>query len=707
MECPRGINLAIVVLLTATIVSAGESQAQVVLGEHRRHSEVVFLSFSADGTSLISLTSSEVKIWDTVANNLIQEFPAPPALPNSVVVSPDGKWLAVNRLLFDMESKRVSGPLGNAFVYAAVFIDSKVLRVLTVDIAVTTWDVEKRELLSTVTLAGDADRFSPLEVVVISPDGKLAASGGSEIKIWNTETGAIFHTIQVQNGIKFLAFSSDGVLAYMTASSEKINLFDLEKKEIVATLETEGDVASLTFSPDGRMVATGTRGGSISLWDVETQELVFTDKSHNDDVTALAFSSDGAKLASGGGAFDTKVVLWDIAEVIAKIEEQKKNVAVLLGHATNRDISSVAFSPVENLLASGARDGTVRLWNTAFPSAESIVLTRSGFEVTSVAFSVDGKLLASASEDNTFSVWDVASKERIANVFGAGRGELNSVAFSPDGKLLATGRDNNRIEIWSADIKTYSQIEGVTIPSLAILGEYERNLDVDVVAFADDKILAALYDDGNVKVWDVESKAVVETIDLTETISAITVTPDGKNLVMGDFSGGVTFWDIESRQVSVSWELAEMSISSVAVSRDGSTLATGGVGYRKTKIKLWDIATRDSIALPGGLPEGEVYAVAFSPNGQRLAMGLEDGVLVLANISEDAPPLTGGTPPPPPPSPDFDGNGVVDFSDFLQFVAVFGSRQGDPNYDARYDLDGDGAIEFDDFLIFVNAFHTG
>ena len=174
------------------------------------------------------------------------------------------------------------------------------------------------------------------------------------------------------------------------------------------------------------MVATGTRGGSISLWDVETQELVFTDKSHEDDVTALAFSSDGAKLASGGGAFDKKVVLWDIAGVIQKIEEQKKNVAVLLGHATNRDISSVAFSPVENLLASCSRDGTIRLWNTAFPSAESIVLTRSGFEVTSVAFSVDGKLLASASEDNTFSVWDVASKERIANVFGDGRGEINS-----------------------------------------------------------------------------------------------------------------------------------------------------------------------------------------------------------------------------------------------------------------------------------------
>ena len=722
MECPRGINLAIVVLLTATIVSAGESQAQVILGEHSREVSSVF--FSSDGTSLISLSSNDLKIWDTVSNNLIQEAAAPPVIQNSVVISPDGKMLAVNRFLWDIENRKIIEGLGEGFVHAAVFSDSKTLKFLTSNMTVTAWDVEKRELISTVPLAGSADR---LEVVAISPDGKLVASGGrgtregSEVKIWNTETGELFHTLQVPdqgtissfNSVGLLSFSSNGVLAYVTVSSGNINLWDVEKKEGIATLEAEDDVTSLTFSSDGQMVATGSRDGSVSLWDVETKELVFTDKSHQDDVTVLMFSSDKSKLASGGGPFDKKVVLWDIAGVIQKIEEQKANVAILLGHATNRDISSVAFSPVENILASGSRDGSIRFWNTEYPSAEPIVLTNTNFEITSVAFSVDGKLLASGSEDNTFSVWDVASKESIATVFGDGRGEINSVSFSPDGKLLATGRDNNRIEIWSADIRTYNQIEGVTTPSLAILGEYERSLDVDVVAFADGKILGALYDDGNVKVWDIESKAVVETIDLPENIYAITFTPDGKTLVMGG-SGGVAFWDRESRQVS-SWEMAEMSIRSVAVSRDGSTLATGGVGFQTTKIKVWDMATRDSLSLPGGLPEDDVYSVAFSPNGQRLAMGLEDGVVVLCNISEDAPPLTGGTPPPPPPppppsqpaTPDFDDNGIVDFADFLLFVVTFGSRQGDPNYDARYDLDGDGAIEFDDFLIFVNAFHKG
>ena len=56
------------------------------------------------------------------------------------------------------------------------------------------------------------------------------------------------------------------------------------------------------------------------------------------------------------------------------------------------------------------------------------------------------------------------------------------------------------------------------------------------------------------------------------------------------------------------------------------------------------------------------------------------------------------------PSPDFDGDGTVGISDFLLFVDVFGSRQGDAGYEARFDLDGDGTIGIGDFLIFVNNF---
>ena len=56
------------------------------------------------------------------------------------------------------------------------------------------------------------------------------------------------------------------------------------------------------------------------------------------------------------------------------------------------------------------------------------------------------------------------------------------------------------------------------------------------------------------------------------------------------------------------------------------------------------------------------------------------------------------------PSADLDSDGDVDFSDFLLFVAAFGTSEGGPGYNAAADLDGDGTVAFSDFLIFANAF---
>ena len=53
---------------------------------------------------------------------------------------------------------------------------------------------------------------------------------------------------------------------------------------------------------------------------------------------------------------------------------------------------------------------------------------------------------------------------------------------------------------------------------------------------------------------------------------------------------------------------------------------------------------------------------------------------------------------------DFDGDGTVGFSDFLQFARQFGRQQGDEGFDSKYDLDGDGEVGFQDFLRFAKEF---
>jgi Ca2+-binding EF-hand superfamily protein len=77
--------------------------------------------------------------------------------------------------------------------------------------------------------------------------------------------------------------------------------------------------------------------------------------------------------------------------------------------------------------------------------------------------------------------------------------------------------------------------------------------------------------------------------------------------------------------------------------------------------------------------------------------GGNDGTIRLWDISQYVTPTSA-------PTPDFDGDGIVGVSDFLQFVDQFGFSQGDEGYDERFDLDGDGVIGIGDFLIFVDDF---
>jgi len=56
------------------------------------------------------------------------------------------------------------------------------------------------------------------------------------------------------------------------------------------------------------------------------------------------------------------------------------------------------------------------------------------------------------------------------------------------------------------------------------------------------------------------------------------------------------------------------------------------------------------------------------------------------------------------PSPDFDGNGVVNFDDFFLFATAFGMKQSDTGFDNKFDLNSDGVIDFSDFFAFAEAF---
>jgi WD40 repeat protein len=288
--------------------------------------------------------------------------------------------------------------------------------------------------------------------VAFSPDGQTLATAGQDgtVVVWVRRGGAWEKKATLRGhraAVRAVAFARGGRLLATASDDRAVKLWQRAGagwKER-ATLTGHGKrVVALAFSPDGKLLASASETwpertpGEVKVWDVARRKQRASFTAHTGPIKDVLFTPDGKILVTA--CQDQTVKLWDTATWA-----EKAVLKVEAGRAW-----AAAFAPDGKTLAGSAGERVV-LWRREGPRwRDRAVPWSHAALIDCLAFSPGGKLLASGAEDGTIKLWDLTTRRERGRVRGHAA-RVCSLAFSPDGKTLASASWDGAVKLWDVD----------------------------------------------------------------------------------------------------------------------------------------------------------------------------------------------------------------------------------------------------------------
>jgi WD40 repeat protein len=362
-------------------------------GEQPTTRGVRAIAFSADGKLLAASTGEPVQegtvtVWDVATRKPLWTHREKQGIP-AVAFSPDGQTLAIGgynktaKLLDVADGKeRAKFDHPNEVRALAFSPDGKLLATACWDGALRLWDLATGG--EKLTCKGPKDRLFQVQ---FSPDGKSLVSAGHRDgpKLWDAATGAEKRNLKLTHGGFY--------------------------------------VATALFTPDGRWLLTGGYDGTVRLWNLATGQLraVF---SGTGGVDRLAFSTEAGMMAANSSLFEltlrdpTAKEQEQFRSLLTKLEDDSYDVR----EATCQELQRIGFVAERELRRAmkEAKSAEVRIRarqvRQEMLSKPLRTLRGHSDQVETIAFSPDGKLVASGARDGTVRFWDVTTGQETAKL---------------------------------------------------------------------------------------------------------------------------------------------------------------------------------------------------------------------------------------------------------------------------------------------------
>ncbi len=456
-------------------------------------------------------------------------------------------------------------------------------------------------------------------IVTAARDGTARvfdAASGQEITICRGHTGSVAEARFVRGGSWIFTRSAEPIGGSMTSESDGTKrLFDARTGRELCTLAGSSALApALDASADGRWIATGCADRTAQIWDLD---VVAASIGSGDELPVIAptrmFPAPGRYHSLRFSPDSRSLALsWDAGAKVVDVATGADRY-VLPDH-DHRAIVRIAFSPDGRQLATVAYDDALRLFRAQ--DGELLRTCRgSAHQIMGLAWSPDGSFLTTWQRQSSASVW-YGGERPFLPVLRGHTGAVRSARFSWDGARVLTSSDDGTARSWNAPSGAPEHLFEPPESSSRPLLRAEFDVAARRVLTTDAEGRVVLFD-----ARDAHIERVVEP--RSQTVLPAAFSPDGSRAALADGRGGIAILDFGT-SVERRFAAHDGELTALRFSQDGQRLATGG---NDRTVCVWDVeASADKALVWRSKPFlsdlralTSVFDVAFSPDGRWVA----------------------------------------------------------------------------------------